>query len=90
MAPGGQVPGRGEERPLLTLIDFMLLCPGRGQIQIQEYSVTRLFIYFKVYLFILVGEGQREREGERESQAGHTVSTEPNAGLELTNLEIMT
>ena len=34
----------------------------------------------------------REREGERESQAGsiHTVSTDPDAGLELTNREIMT
>ena len=40
-----------------------------------------------------VGEGQREREGDAESETGsklQTVSTEPNAGLELTNRELMT
>ena len=34
-----------------------------------------------------------EREGDAESKAGsrlHAVSTEPNAGLELKNREIMT
>ena len=31
-----------------------------------------------------------ERKGERESQAGSTLSTEPNAGLDPTNCEIMT
>ena len=39
------------------------------------------------------GEGQREREGDTESKAGSrlwAVRTEPDAGLELTNLEIMT
>ena len=38
-------------------------------------------------------EGQREREGDTESEAGSrlpAVSTEPNTGLELTNWEIMT
>ena len=38
------------------------------------------------------GEGQRE-EGDTESEAGsrlRAVSTEPDAGLELTNCEIMT
>ena len=35
-----------------------------------------------------VGEGQREREGIPGRL--HTVSTEPNTGLELTNREIMT
>ena len=37
------------------------------------------------------GEGQRE--GDTESEAGsrlRAVSTEPNAGLKLTNCEIMT
>ena len=35
----------------------------------------------------------REREGDTESEAGSrlwAVSTEPNAGLELTNREVMT
>ena len=37
--------------------------------------------------------GGAEREGDTESEAGSrlwAVSTEPNAGLELTNCEIMT
>ena len=49
-----------------------------------------------MYLFILrekkrerAGEGQRERERERIPSRFHTVSTEPNVGLELTNPEIM-
>ena len=39
------------------------------------------------------GEGQREREGDTESQAGprlRAVSTGPSVGLELANGEIMT
>ena len=39
------------------------------------------------------GEGQRQREGDTESEAGSklsAVSTEPDAGLELMNHEIMT
>ena len=40
-----------------------------------------------------MGEGQREREGDTESEAGsglRAVSPEPDAGLELTDREIMT
>ena len=34
---------------------------------------------------------KKQREGERESKAGcETISVEPDAGLELTNREIMT
>ena len=44
-----------------------------------------MFIYLFIYSFILKGEEQRE--GERES---HTFSTEPDAGLDPTNPEIMT
>ena len=36
------------------------------------------------------GEGQRERRGERIPSRLCTGSTEPNAGLELRNREIMT
>ena len=39
------------------------------------------------------GEGQRERETQNLKQAAgseQAVSTEPDAGLELTNCEIMT
>ena len=34
--------------------------------------------------------GGLEKEGERESQAGSTLSMEPDVGLELTNLEMRT
>ena len=40
-----------------------------------------------------MGEGQREREGDTESEAGSRLwaaSTEPNAGLQPTNHKIMT
>ena len=40
-----------------------------------------------------VSGGRAEREGDTESEAGsrlHAVSTEPDAGLELTDREIMT
>ena len=40
-----------------------------------------------------VGEGQREREGDTASEAGArlpAVSTEPHAGLEPTDCEMMT
>ena len=43
-----------------------------------------------IYLFLRRGEGQRERETQ--SEAGFrlsAVSTEPNAGLELMNCEVM-
>ena len=41
-------------------------------------------------LFRSVGEGQRERERERIPSRLRTVSAEPDAGLELTNREIVT
>ena len=52
---------------------------------------------FNVYLFLNERKREqwrgREREGDTESEAGSrlgAVSTEPDAGLELTNCEIMT
>ena len=53
-----------------------------------------LYIYFfeRQRDRVQVGEGQREKE-DTESEAGSrllAVSTEPDAGLELTNCEIMT
>ena len=56
-------------------------------------------ILFNVCLFLReresehVSRGGTEREGDTESEAGSglpAVSTEPSAGLELTNQEIMT
>ena len=56
-----------------------------------------LKIFFSVYLFLRerknMSRGGGEREGDTESEAGsrlQAVSTEPDAGLELTSYEIMT
>ena len=59
-----------------------------------------MFYFFNTFILYLTdrdrvwaGEGQREREGDTECEAGSrlwAVSTEPDAGLELTNCEIMT
>ena len=61
--------------------------------------ITFKKIFFNVYLCLrdrdrrsASGRGA-EREGDTESEAGsrlRAVSTEPEAGLELTNCEIMT
>ena len=37
-----------------------------------------------------ISRGGAEREGERESQGGSTVSAKPDVGLNSTNNEIMT
>ena len=64
------------------------------------YSFFSFLIFFNVYLFLRDREqkresewGRTERGGDTESEAGsrlRAVSTEPDAGLELTNREIMT
>ena len=55
-------------------------------------------IFFNVYLFLRQRETEQngagsEREGDTESETGYrlrALSTEPHAGLELTDHEIMT
>ena len=61
----------------------------------KEFRI--IFFFFNVYLFLRqrqsVNRGGAEREGDTESETGSrlcTVSTEPDAGLEPTNCEIMT
>ena len=53
-----------------------------------------MFIYFwETEKDSMSGRGQRHREGDPEYEAGSrfwAVSTEPDAGLQLTNREIMT
>ena len=58
-----------------------------------------VFFFFTFYLFLIDRErqstsgGGAEREGDTEFEEGsrlRDVSTEPDAGLELTNCEIMT
>ena len=73
---------------------------ARGSTGLRPF---RLRIFFNVYLFWREGGREREiqrepgrgreREGDTECEAGsrlRAVSTEPGAGLELTDLEIMT
>ena len=43
-----------------------------------------------VFISFMVGEGQREREGDKILSRLHTVSAEPDSGLEPTNREILT
>ena len=68
---------------------------------VQYSNSTLLFlkIFFNVYLFLGQRErqsmngGGSEREGDTESEIGSSlwaVSTEPDAGLELTGRKIMT
>ena len=58
----------------------------RSKGSIRKINVGFIFSMF-TYLFWDVGKGQRERE--KESQRGSTLSAEPNAGLDLRNCEIM-
>ena len=59
----------------------------------ENYAWPLSIEFFKVYLFIVTERGEsrwgrsRERGREKESQAG---SAWPDAGLKLTNPEIMT
>ena len=66
-------------------------------IPLTFFSFPLMFIYFWEREHAgeereRAGEGRREREKERERIPSrlHVVSTEPNAGLEHTNYEIMT
>ena len=76
-----------------------------GHFLLVALKIFLLFIFFKwkknffyIYLFLRdrkrqsVNGGGAEREGETESEAGSrlwAVSTEPDAGLKLTNREIV-
>ena len=48
-----------------------------------------MFVYFERQR-ACVGEGQRERDSERIPSRLRTVNTEPDAGLDPVNPEIMT
>ena len=67
---------------------------GKKYWKLNEISLVYFNLFF-LSLFILrerdrERKGQRERGGERIPSRLHTVSTEPKAGLELMNHEIMT
>ena len=62
-----------------------------------ETRATLNFFFFNVYLSLRdrerqsMSRGGAERQGDTESKAGprlRAISTEPNAGLELTNRDI--
>ena len=65
--------------------------------QLMSSSFFCLFVYLFIFFFERerqsMSRGRTEREGDTESEAGSrlwTVSIEPDVGLELVNLEIMT
>ena len=67
-------------------------------VQYKNFSICNLH-FFNVYLFLRdrqrqnMNGGGAEKEGNTESEAGSrlpAVSTEPDAGLELTNCETTT
>ena len=58
-----------------------------------------IFFFFNIYSFLKgrdrarLGEGQRERDTQKQKQASGSeasISTEPDAGLKLTDREIVT
>ena len=64
-----------------------------NSLKIQKLSDFFLMFYFWERERECVSRRGTEREGDTESKAGsrfRAVSTEPDAGLELTNCEIMT
>ena len=64
---------------------------GNSNLPKDTFFINFFFESERVYKW---GRGrEREREGDTESDAGprlQTVSTRPDAGLELTNLKIVT
>ena len=54
------------------------------------YSFIHSFIYFERDRESTSGGGQRERGREKIPSRLHAVITDPNAGLNVTNSEIMT
>ena len=58
------------------------------KLQMDHFSFLNNFLMF-IYVFFereSLSGGGAEREKERESQAGYTLSTEPNTGLDFTTL----
>ena len=88
---------RGEIQNCSRLGVLSLL--GTGSLLFSGSCESRFLFCFNVYSFLKdrerqsISRGGAEREGDTESEAGSrlgAVSTEPEAGLELMNGEIMT
>ena len=82
---------------------FYLLAEGRSQLAVvplfaisptsNSSSLTFYFIYLFFFLRDSASRGGAETQGDTESEAGfrlRAVSTDPDAGLEPMNREIMT
>ena len=70
---------------------------GRGKTLVTNARFKNIFFetFLNVYLFILrelesMSRGGAEREGDRESQAGSTLSMEPDTGARSHDCEITT
>ena len=64
-----------------------------GSLEKERTTVKKcIFILFKkkVDLFIFEREKERDRDRQRIPSRLHSISTEPDVGLEFMNLEIMT
>ena len=82
-----------------VLVTSIAVSSESGHWRLSLGSVSQIVSLKKKCLFIFerqkqsVSRGRAEREGDTETDAGsriRAVSTEPDAGLELTNRKIMT
>ena len=75
---------RAEKRPNLPSVVIVIVF----------FFFLKIFLnvclFFRQREHVHTSRGGAEREGERGSKAGSALIAEPNAGLELTNLKIMT
>ena len=99
--PGGIRPGSAYSCHYQQHSLLVAVLNGKLSCYVPSLSFKRFlfFFFFNVYSFLRDRErqsasrGGAERQGDTESEAGsrpRAVSTEPDAGLELTNREIMT
>ena len=58
-------------------------------VQVKEKKNFKRFIYFRERQRDSWGEGPRDGESERDSQADSLLSMEPHAGLDLMTPDIM-
>ena len=98
----GDAPVLWDSSPPKGLLTVHSSLPRGAELSADLRESSSFFLYtffFNVYVLLRQRETEceqergREREGDTESEAGSglpAVSTEPNAGLELTSGEIMT
>ena len=80
------------KRTILDLIPAVFVSPGVAIPQVSAFFLKNFLFLMFIFETVPSGGGA-EREGDTESETGSrlwAVSTEPDAGLELTDREIMT